>query len=257
MKRASCGSDLGLLLTWVATLAFATDAVAASVEDYVPLEIGNTWSYQTQKHTKMSRLFEVRETDKRGTVTQRVLRVSGLSSEGRKVFAVRNAVEERGSSIAPVVNVETVLHLSSSPKGVFLHSVDVPGAESATLPKPVAILRDPPSTESTTSYVGTLEITSSVKSQSIEAVEVPAGKFSKALKRVTVGLVSGEFSGMPVRSGTLTEVSWFVPKVGLVRQERTLDFKVHDERGVEVRLEENAERVLTKFSKNPTDTARP
>ena len=67
-----------------------------------------------------------------------------------------------------------------------------------------------------------------VMGASVGATKVPAGRFPKAIKRVTEGRVSGEFSGMPVREGTITEVQWFAPNVGMVRSERTLDFKVHD-----------------------------
>ncbi len=234
-------------------LAVAPNVIARGVASYYPLEVGNSWHYATKKHTKVSQHFDVREADKHGTLEQRVLRASRLSTKRRKVFAVRNRVEESGSSLAPVVTVETILHVSSSAKGVLVYAIDSGGENGATLPQPSLILREPPSTEPRTARVGTLQLSVSVKSQTVEAVEVPAGKFVNALKQVARGPISGELSGLPVRSGTATEISWWVPNVGLVRQERTLDLTVQDERGVEMRLEEKAERVLQKFSTGKSD----
>lgn len=236
------------LLGFVGVLAVASDVIAVDIATYYPLEVGSSWEYETKKHTRITQLLNVKESDKRGTVEQQVLGVSRLSTKAQKVFAMRNTVVERGSSIAPVVTVETILHLSSSRKAALLHAIDAGGLEGSALPEPIAILEDPPRTGPHTNRAGTLIVTTSVKSQSVEAVEVPAGKFKKALKRVVQGPVSGELSGLPVRSGTVTEITWYAPNVGLVRMERTLGFSVHDEAGAEIRLEEKSVRALKKYS---------
>jgi len=256
MKFALQLSRAVALVGFVTVLLFAAEGVATGVSSYFPLQIGNSWEYTTKKHTKISQLFEVNERDKHGTVERRVLRASRLSTKGLKVFAVRNTIEERGSSIAPLVTVETILHMSSSPRGVFVHALDTGETKGQALPEPIAVLEKPPSTEPVTNQTGTLRMSMSVKSQKTEAVKVPAGKFAKALKQVVQGPISGALSGLPVRSGIVTETSWFVPGVGLVRRDRTLDIRVADERGVEVRLEETAEQVLEKFSTGKSKGSR-
>jgi hypothetical protein len=91
-------------------------------------------------------------------------------------------------------------------------------------------------------------MTATVKTQSVEAIDVPAGKFPKALKQFAEGPVSGELSGLRVRSGTVKEITWFVRDIGLVKQERLLDITLRASDGDEFHLNERAERVLQKFS---------
>jgi hypothetical protein len=232
----------------------ASSAVAAGIASYYPLRVGNAWLYATEKHTKIMHGFEVQETEKLGTIERRVVGPSRLSTKALKVFEVRNTVEERGSSNAPAVTLETILHISSSPSAVLLHAIDASkGAIGPTLQKPVSILHDPPATGPLTSQVGTLTMSATVKSHTVEAIEVPAGKFPKALKKFAEGPISGELSGMRVRSGTVQEISWFVRDVGLVKQERLLDITLRASDGDEFKLSERAEQVLQKFSPGKSD----
>jgi len=248
-RRASLPRAAAFLGVVALASTLASSAVAAGIASYYPLRVGNAWSYSTEKHTKITHAFEVQETEKLGTIEQRVIGPSRLSTKELKVFEVRNTIEERGSSNAPVVMLETILHISSSQSAILLHAVDASkGTIGPILPKPVAILRDPPASEPLTSQLGTLNMTATVKTQSVEAIDVPAGKFPKALKQFAEGPVSGELSGLRVRSGTVQEITWFVRDIGLVKQERLLDITLRASDGDEFHLSERAERVLQKFS---------
>jgi|GEM_PF-2140709 len=226
----------------------ASGVVAADIRSYYPLQVGNSWSYTTEKHTKITQGFEIQETDKRGTIEQRVIGPSRFSTKELKVFEVRHAVEERGSDAASGLTTETVLHVSSSPSAIDLQAVDFEGSSASKLPAPVAILHVPPPTQPETSESAGLQTTRTVKSQTVEAVKVPAGRFPKAIKRVTQGVVSGSLSVLPVRSGTITETSWFVRNVGLVRQDRLLDITLGNPDASQVRVQEQDKMVLQKFS---------
>ncbi|MGB8330861.1 MAG: hypothetical protein WCE62_12095 [Polyangiales bacterium] len=230
------------------TLVFASGVIAADITSYYPLRVGNAWSYATASHTTVVAGFDVQESEKLGTMEQRVVGPSRFSTKELKVFAVDTTIEERGSGVAPAVKVDTTLHLSTSPSAIELHAVDLAGGTGAKLAKPVSILHDPPLREATTSALGALTVTVAFKSRAVESISVAAGKFPKALKTISEGPVSGELSGLPVHSGTITETSWFVRNVGLVKQERILDVALRTTDGNEVRLKEKTERELRKFS---------
>ena len=82
---------------------------------------------------------------------------------------------------------------------------------------------------------------------------MPAGSFPEALRRQAVGTISGKIGGVPIQSGTLTETTWFVRDVGIVRQDRKLDYTVEAQEGAAVRVEETTERVLREFSLSKSD----
>lgn len=231
------------------TLGLASSAIAADIARYYPLQPGNSWSYTTEKHSTIKSGFDVNEATKLGTIEERVVGVSKLSAKGLKLFEISHAVEERGSSIAPVVTAKTTLHVSVTANAVVLLAADVEGRGAVRLPKPVSILQDPPSREPVTSQLGAMKMVTIVKSQAVEAIETPAGKFPKALKKYAEGPITGQLSGLAIHSGTLKEVSWFAPNVGLVRQDRTISLTVRSPEGFETHVEEHSERVLTQYSR--------
>ncbi len=233
--------------------ALASRTTEAGIAAYYPLQVGNTWSYQTKQHGKMIGGPDAPASTRLGTVEQRVVGVSRLSSDELEVFEVSQNVSQADSGDAPTPAVESILHLSATPTAVTLHAIDVKGADGSALPAPIAILTDPPSTDPLTSENGSLQMSLSVKSQEVEAVEVPAGKFPNALKKVTEGPVSGVVSGIPVRSGIIKETTWFVRDVGVVKQDRLLAYTLESQEGMELSVEETIERVLTDFSRGTDD----
>lgn len=218
------------------------------VSSYYPLEVGNSWSYETKQYGKMVGPNGVEESEKFGTLEQRVLGASRLSSEQLKVFAVRQTTEERVPDGTSSPAVESVLHVSATPNAISLQAVEVEGSESPSLPAPVPILTDPPSEDEIVTSSGTVQVLITVQSQGVEAVEVPAGTYPKALKKVAGGPVTGKVSGVPVSSGSMTETTWFVRDVGIVKQERRFDMLVQGPAGTELRIEERSQRDLTKYT---------
>lgn len=218
------------------------------VSTYYPLEVGNSWSYETKQYGKMVGPTGVQESEKLGTIEQRVVGASRFSSEQLKVFEVRQKTEERAPDGTSSPAGDSVLHVSATPSAVSLQAVDVEGSESPTLPAPVPILTDPPSEDEVVTTSGTVQVLITVQSQEVEAVEVPAGRYPKALKKVAGGPVTGEVSGVPVSSGSMTETTWFVRDVGIVKQDRHFEMLVQGPAGSELRIEERSQRDLTKFT---------
>lgn len=232
--------------------AVSSRRAETSIASYYPLEIGNTWSYRTTQRGQTSGVLEVAETTRLGTMEQRVVGVSRLSSDEISIFEVSQNVYQTDSGDGSAPN-ESVLHLSATPTAITPHAVDAEGAEGSDLPEAVSLLTVPPATEPVTIEQGSLQISLAVTSQDVEGIEVPAGSFPNALKRVAEGPVSGAVSDIPVHAGKITETTWFVRDVGVVRQDRALEYTLKSEEGGEIRVEESIERVLTDFSKATGD----
>ncbi|KPK15507.1 MAG: hypothetical protein AMJ62_08825 [Myxococcales bacterium SG8_38] len=233
--------------------AVASRRAGTSIASYYPLEVGNTWSYQTTQRGHTSGALEVAETTRLGTMEQSVVGVSRLSSNELPIFEVSQKVYQTNSEDGSAPPTESVLHLSATPTAITLHAVDAEGAEGSDLPEPVSLLTDPPATEPVTIEQGSLQISLAVTSQEVEGIEVPAGSFPDALKIVAEGPVSGAVSDIPIHVGKITETTWFVRDVGVVRQDRALEYTLKSEDGGEIRVEESIERVLTDFSKATDD----
>lgn len=228
--------------------ALSSGVLEPDISSYYPLQVGNAWSYETRQQGKIVGPTGAQESEKLGTVEQRVIRTSRLSSAQLKVFEVSQKSEGRDSGGTASPAVESVLYLSATPSAISLHSVEVVASDSPVLPEPVPILTDPPATDPVTTAAGSVQMTLSVQSQQVEAVEVPAGRYPKALKKVAGGPVTGEVSGVPVSSGAMTETTWFVRDVGIVKQDRVLEMVMQGPDGSELRIEERSQRELTKFS---------
>lgn len=242
---------MGTLLVLAAVAgawALSSGVREPDISSYYPLEVGNSWSYETKQYGKLVGPTGVEESEKTGTIEQRVLGASRLSSEQLKVFKVRQKTEERAPDGTSLPAREAVLHVSATPSAVSLQALESDGSESPALPAPVPILTDPPSEDEVVITSGAVQVLVTVQSQEVEAVEVPAGSYPKALKKVAGGPVTGEVSGVPVSSGSMTETTWFVRDVGIVKQERRFEMLVQGPAGSELRIEERSQRDLTKFT---------
>lgn len=251
----SSTSNAGKVAAIVVVLAAVAVAWALSsgdrepdISSYYPLLVGNSWSYQTKQYGNMVGPTGAQEGEKLGKVEQRVLGASRLSSEQLRVFKISQKAEEQAPDGTSLPAVESFLHVSATPSVISLHEIELEGPDSPSMPAPVPILTDPPAIDEVLTTSGSLTIAVSVDSQQIEAVEVPAGKYPKALKRVAGGPVTGAVSDIPVSSGSMKETTWFVRDVGIVKQERVLEMRLEGADGSELRIEERSLRELTRFS---------
>lgn len=221
----------------------ATRTSGTDVSHYYPLQEGMVRTYATTQVGKVSGGLEQPDVTKAGTLEQRVEGPSRLSTAALPVVAVVQRVTDESGAES-----RSTLHVSVSPEAVTLHAIDVGEEEGASLPEPAVLLSDPPSPNPVATEAGPLKMAMSVVSQSVEAVEVPAGSYPDALKRVSEGPVSGEVSGVPVRSGNIRETTWFAPEIGMVKQERALSYTLGAPEAGELHIEETVERVLTSLS---------
>ena len=239
---------VGALVVLGLVLVLSSGVFSPDISSYFPLEVGNTWSYETTQRSKIVGGVEPKEGEKLGTIEQRVVGVSRLSSEELQIFEISQTNQTTGSADEPASTIESSLHMSATPTAVLLHAVDFGEPGATQLEAPVPLLQEPPSADPVRTQLQSAEIEMTVKSQEVEAVEVRAGKFPKALKRYAEGTVTGEMSNYPIRSGTIKETSWFVRDVGLVKQVRVLEVTLQSPEGFELQIEEVAERALTGFS---------
>jgi hypothetical protein len=244
-----------LAIIAVAAVAWALKSgiLDSGIASYYPLQVGNTWSYETLQYGKMVGPTGEQETEKLGTLEQRVIGISPRATDELDIFEVSQKTEESDSATEEGSSVESVLHVSATPSAITLHAIDFDEPDSPVLPGPVPILTDPPAADQVVSQNGSLQMSLGVESQEVEAVEVPAGRFPKALKRYAEGPISGTVSDVPVTSGIVKESTWFVRDVGIVKQERTLEILVGSSEGAQLRMEERTVRALTEFSPGPSD----
>ena len=238
----------------VAGLAWALNAgvFEKDISSYYPLKVGNTWSYDTKQRGKITGGPANQESERTASVEQRVVGLSRLSSDQLEVFEVSQTSEVPASDTRPASTAQAILHVSAAPSEITLHAVDFDDPNVPGLSEPVVILTALPATDPVTAVTGSLTMLVSIKSQETEAVEVPAGNFPNALKKHAEGPVSGTVSGARVDSGTVKETTWFVRDVGIVKQERLLEYTVGQPGGAGVHVQEATERVLTKRGHSPT-----
>ncbi|MEM8605775.1 MAG: hypothetical protein AAGF92_01620 [Myxococcota bacterium] len=232
-----------LPLLIVASLVPVGVAYAFDASAYYPLEVGILRSYETKKHSEIKSGLEERKNDKHGTIDEEIVGPSRFSGNGTSVYKVRVRVEEHGSSIAPVVNLETMLHVSADEAAVRVHGID--GTRNL---QPTVLLGYPISDEPRRSQVAGMQLHLTTTSQTKETVTVPAGKFPNALKQVSEGPVYGNI-GAPIRDGTIVQTTWFARGVGVVREDRRIALKVQTPEGRDVLITEESTKRLTRFSK--------
>lgn len=222
----------------------AASIARAESESMLPLSPGASWKYTTSKKTRISAGSEVREGSKAGTIEESVGGPSPLSTEQQTVVQVKRRIEERGVAPGVPVTVESTLHLSSSPNGVWVHRIDALGQSSGEFNPPRPVFTDPLNTAPTLSEGGPMRTTMAIKEQVRQSVTVPAGKFNDAFRIVAEGTVSGLMGPVPIDSGTIRQIVWFVPGVGVVREDRILDLKLIAPNGSEGKAFEESSKVL-------------
>lgn len=252
-NTAKVTAALAIIAVVAVAWALKSGVLESGIASYYPLQVGNAWSYDTVRYGKMVGPTGEQDSEQRGTIEQRVIGISPRATDELDIFEVSQKTEETGSSAEKGSSVESVLHVSATPSAITLHAINFYEPDSPALPNPIALLTDPPTADEVVTQSGSLQMSLGVKSQEVEAVEVPAGKFPTALKRYAEGPVSGAVADVPVTAGTVRETTWFVRDVGIVKQERTLEILVGSPDVTALRIEERAQRELTEFSPGPSD----
>jgi hypothetical protein len=182
--------------------------------------------------------MESRESEKRGEVTETV---KGPSEHG--TVAINRIVTEQNSTMGQV-RVESVIHVRIAPDAISVVAIELPGQSVQTLsPAQPLLLRTVPA-PNVEGMQGSLRLTTRLSSQSPSQTESPLGAFSDCIVTEVTGSVSGELNGAPVREGSIAVRSWYARRVGLVREERKLEFSVAAPRGETIHVQEIATKLL-------------
>ncbi|MGH9895940.1 MAG: hypothetical protein ACREA0_28930, partial [bacterium] len=155
------------------------------------------------------------------------VRVDGVAGDHLLGSAlVKRRIEERGIVPGVPVRGESSLHISSTATGVWVHRIDALGQSSGTFTPPRPIFTDPPITTPVSSEGSPMRTSMAIKEQVRQAVTVPAGHFAVAFRILAEGIVTGVMGNVQIRAGTIKQTDWFVPGVGVVREDRVLDLEL-------------------------------
>lgn len=226
---------------FIALLAATLAAPASSASDlaaYFPSEAGRTWRYATVKHSTLTAGSESRKSEKRGEVAEKM---QGPSEHG--TVAVSRVVTEQNSTMGKV-RVESVVHVRIAPEAISVAAIELPRQGVQTLsPAQPLLLRTVPG-PNVEGMQGSLRLTTRLSSQSPSQTESPLGAFPDCIVTETTGSVSGNLNGAPVKGGSIVVKAWYARGVGLVREERTLEFSVAAPNGGNVQVHEVATKLL-------------
>lgn len=231
----------------VALLTVTLAAPASSADDlapYFPAETGRTWRYTTVKHSTIAASTESRKSEKRGEIAEKV---QGPSEHG--TVAIHRVVTELNSTMGEV-RTESVIHVRIAPDAISVAAIELPVQRVQTLSpvQPLLTRTVPgPDVEGT---AGSFRLATRLAAQSPSQTESPLGAFPDCIVTETTGSVSGKLNGAPVREGSIVVKSWYARGVGLVREERTLDFSVAAPNGASIRVNEISTKLLAE-TKSP------
>ena len=261
MYRGSFKCSAGIAVVTAVLLTYASVAWAFDTSAYYPLEVGTAWTYDVERRITMASGLDAFESYMGGRAKEEVTGLSRLSTVGTPVYKVRRRVKLCDGSTSPCINREYVMHMSSSKKGVLTH-----GVGSHVHKRPQIFLQRESSIDGNEFSVfrfafreelnasnqlvnlrqlGEMREKSALKSQTIEVVEVPAGKFRKTIKRLFAGSVYGELGGHRIRVGSMSATNWFAKGVGLVRSNKTYYLKAQTPEGALVVTQSNTERLIS------------
>jgi len=136
-------------------------------------------------------------------------------------------LEERVDEVTKPRVVTTVQRLSVRTDSITALSIQNDGLMPVPYERPYTLFSFAPEGPVGTQTIGySLHLDIAPVSLSSERVQVPAGEYPDALKRVIRGTVRGRLGIKPVKSGTVVESTWFVRGVGPVKVERTLTMEI-------------------------------
>lgn len=229
-------ATLAILAGAVGLVRLATPALALPPEeagegDWLPLEIGNRWTYRMRKE-RTSRLGGGDPVEHRLEGTSRVEIVrSRRDIAERETLEVRNILTQKTPGVDDERIFTVTAHVSGSDRGVEIHAQQMTGvpfvAEKLIRCDPPLLLLNLPPGKGQTWKVGSL----TVGEMRIEEEALVVGRrdvrigdrmFENCLEVLREARLSGKIdmgSGpVPIESGSRTTRDWYARGLGLVRQ---------------------------------------
>jgi hypothetical protein len=231
---------------------------ATEVEEYFPISVGASWTYQVSRErstTVAERAVEERIT---GWSVERVVKSSDQISYGAPVYTLSQDISEENHTTGRKTVASIESHVSAEPHQVLLHGQLIRGASRierklTRFEPPVAMLKLPlpapgePFPSVMRSHGMTVD--SRPYERAEETLKTPVGEF-RCLRISSRGPVTGELPGKPtvtITTGSVEATSWFARGVGLVRQVQVLNMTFALPNGVKTKSEETKVKELSAF----------
>jgi hypothetical protein len=205
-----------ILFLIVITSALVTySALAYDLNEYFPLEDGNTWKYLVKINGEIantnkgspSEILKVKGIEKIGEVETKV--VASFLYDSQCVF-----VDSEGVKLYKTSGRDTSDYNLFDPPKMLYPNIEIGESKEYPINSALYSLLD-------VLYEDSAEVGSStINLDSVEEVEVPAGKFSNCLKFTSVSKVGKKEQPSDTN---ITSVSWLAPGVGLVKQSSTIN----------------------------------
>jgi hypothetical protein len=192
----------------LALLAVPLLASATEVEEYFPLRVGASWTYQVSRGRSTTVTEKAIEERITGWSVERVVKSSDEISYAAPVYTLSQDISEENHTTGrkTVANIES--HVSAEPHQVLLHAHRIRGASRiesklTRFEPPVAMLKlpIPAPGEPFPSVMRShgLTVDSRPYERAEETLKTPVGEF-RCLRISSRGPVTGELPGKPPRN---------------------------------------------------------
>jgi hypothetical protein len=241
----------------LALLAAPLLLFAGEVEEFLPIRLGASWTYQISKERATILAEKTVEERITGQAVERVAKQSDDFSYGAPVYLLSQQITEENHMTGrkSIVSIES--HVSTEPDQVLLHGQlirDAPGIESklTRYGPPVALLRlpIPAPGEPFPSVMQSHGMTIDARpyEQAEGTLKTPIGEF-RCLRIFSRGSVTGKLSGTGsvITTGSVYLTTWFARGVWLVKQVQVLSMNLELANGVKVKAEEKKVKELSAF----------
>jgi hypothetical protein len=242
----------------LALLAAPLLVSATEVEEYFPITVGASWTYQVSRErstTIAERAIEERIT---GWSVERVVKPSDEISYRVPVYILSQDISEENHTIGRKTVSRIESHVSAEPHQVLLHGQLIRGASRiesklTRFEPPVAMLKLPiaapgePFPSVMRSHGMTVD--SRPYERAEETLKTPVGEF-RCLRISSRGPVTGDLPGMPtvrITDGSVEATSWSARGVGLVKQVQVLTMTFELPTGVKTKSKERKIKELSNF----------
>src|SRR5688572_13092201 len=149
--------------------------------DWYPLVKDATWMYRVTKESVIRVGEEERRTQKPGTVVDRCL---GPAPDEQGIQLLQRRIEEHNPRFVDPVIITTVQRLSVRGDSIHMLSIQQLGRAMVPFETPVPLFSFKVTNQRHRVPRGSLQLEAEQASQSTEAVQVPAGDYPDAIKRV-------------------------------------------------------------------------
>jgi hypothetical protein len=242
----------------LALLAAPLLVSATEVEEYFPITVGASWTYQVSRErstTVAERAVEERIT---GWSVERVVKISDEISYAAPVYTLSQDISEENHTIGRKTVSSIESHVSAEPHQVLLHGQLIRGASRiesklTRFEPPVAMLKLPipapgePFPSVMRSHGMTVD--SRPYERAEETLKTPVGEF-RCLRISSRGVVTGELPGVPtvrIAQGSVEATSWYARGVGLVKHVQVVDMTFELPNGAKTKSQERKIKELSAF----------